>query len=153
MNIKSSIIIFSFSLIVFIIACGNKKNKNNTIAFSFINITENQKVSRPLPLVVKGKITNYDSLPKDVKSKLYVYLIEQSTKERIWHIEPKVSVDDQGNFRGLTWLGNSWQGKWSTFNICVFAVNSPLKLNNGDHPVKVKPMHMGEKCIQIKRHY
>jgi len=144
----SAIIIASMALIFIMAGCSKKEELVN---FSFTSHKDGQRVSSHHPRTIRGTITNFNELPDDVRNNLNIYLIEQSTRESIWHIEPRGSVDKDGNWRAITWLGNRRQGNRNTFNVCVFASEERLKLNDGDHPVDEKPDNIGEACIQIKR--
>ena len=100
---------------------------------------------------MKGTITNYDSLSAEQKKNTHLYLVEQSTMEKIWHIEPETTVDAHGNWSGLTWLGKWREKNDDNFHVCIVALDKKLKLNNGNHPVKEKPMGMAETCIDMTR--
>jgi hypothetical protein len=126
--------------------CGDKSGGD--VELSITSHKSGQRVYRPLPLKMRGRIKNFSDHKKE---DLHIYLIEQSTRERIWHIEPRARIDNKGNWSAVTWLGNPRVGKYSTYNVCVFASPVRLKLNDGDHPVKEKPEHNGEFCIKLKR--
>ncbi|MFC1670229.1 hypothetical protein ACFL20_07520 [Spirochaetota bacterium] len=149
---KIGIILFIFaSSIMLVSLSGCKKGQKATgkVKLKFTSIKHENTVSRPLPILVKGEITNYDNL----KGKgIHIYLIEQSLKEgKKWHIEPKCKLTGDGKWQGPTWLGNKKQGNKSTFNLCVFASSKVIKLRNGNHPVWKKPANIGENCIKVKR--
>jgi len=131
---------------IIIISSHACSKKSDFIKFKITSHKTGEIVSRPLPLTIRGKILNYNK-----KESLYIYIAEQSTREKIWHIEPRARVNSKGRWRALTWLGNRKQGKRNLFRVCVFALDSPLELNNGDHPVKEKPDSIGELCIKLKR--
>lgn len=131
--------------------CGKKKSgekSSGDVQLSISSHKSGQKARSPLPLKMRGRIKNFSDLKKE---DLYIYLVEQSTKERIWHIEPRARIDKKGNWSALTWLGNPRVGKYSRYTVCVFASPVKLKLNNGNHPVKEKPEHNGEFCITLNR--
>lgn len=164
MKLLKSYRISSIAFLMFLIlttGCSKDKDENevvkesssvNDIVLKFTSHNAGNVVSRPLPLKMTGKIENYSDLDDEVKKNgLNIYLIEQSTKERIWHIEPRGKVDNDGNWKAITWLGNYRQGNRNTFNVCVFASKNRLKLRNGNHPVKVKPDNIGEECIKLVR--
>jgi outer membrane protein assembly factor BamB len=138
-----------------ILSCGKKDTggtaKSGKPGLSFTSHSSGSTVSSSLPLVMKGKIDNYDRLDEKMKTKLHLYLMEQSSTEKIWHIEPEVSVDAKGEWSGKTWLGNPRTGNGETYNVCILALERKLKLRNGNHPVARKPAFIGETCISIKR--
>lgn len=151
-NTGPSIILIIFFLIT-LPGCGGEKESGKSsgkVELSITSHSSGQKVNRPLPLKMKGRIKNFSDLRRE---DLYIYIIEQSTKEKIWHIEPRAGIDSKGNWHAITWLGNPRLGKWSRYNVCVFASPVKLKLNDGDHPVREKPGNNGEFCIQLKRRY
>jgi hypothetical protein len=137
------------------LSCGKKDMggavKNGKLGLSFTSHSSGSTASSSLPLVMKGKIDNYDRLDEKEKKKLRLYLMEQSSTEKIWHIEPEVSVDSKGEWSGITWLGNQRTGNGETYTVCILALEERLKLRNGNHPVDRKPAFIGETCISIKR--
>lgn len=152
-------ILSALFLFIFILtgpACKNKEQvtapQGKKIELTIESHKPGNTVRRPLPLVMHGRIKNYAELTGTGSNKgLFVYLIEQSTREKIWHIEPQVVIDDKGNWKGVTWLGNKITGNRSKYNVCVFASEKELKLKNGNHPVKDKPAATGESCLEINR--
>jgi|GEM_PF-1550894 len=146
---KNSVLFLSVIFItVMTAACGKK---STAVQFNFTSHKDGSVVSRSLPLKMSGTVVNYDKLDAKLKNNLHVYLIEQSTKEKIWHIEPEGTLDSKGIWRAITWLGNPRQGNHNIFNVCVFATDEILELNDGDHPVKEKPDFLGEACITVRR--
>jgi hypothetical protein len=126
--------------------CGGKSSGD--VELTITSHQSGQRVYRPLPVKMRGSVKNFSDLKKE---DLHIYLIEQSTKEKIWHIEPEARIDSKGNWSAVTWLGNPRVGKYSMYNVCVFASPKRLKLNDGNHPIKEKPEHNGEFCIKLKR--
>lgn len=144
---QGQIFLIIFLLTVMAAACSKEKK----IELSITSHRDGAVVSRPLPLRVKGKITNFTSLSGEEKANLQIYLLEQGGGEKIWHIEPAVVVRSDGTWHGLTWLGNRRLGNSRDFSLCAFSSPQKLKLNDGNHPVKEKPAHNGETCITLKR--
>lgn len=126
-------------------------SKDEPVELAISSHRNNAVISRPLPMTVRGRITNFDTLPPEQQQDLHIYLIEQGSGEDIWHIEPAVRVSQKGTWRGLTWLGNRKQGNRKSFTLCAFTSPQKLDLNNGNHPVKEKPENTGEVCITVKR--
>ncbi len=128
---------------------GCKKEK--PVVFEITSHSEGDVVYDPLPMTLKGTISNFRRLPDKQKENLNIYIAEKSTLEKIWHLEPRGRVDEKGNWKALTWLGNPTQGRRSDYILCVFSSPERLTLNDGNHPVKERPPHNGEKCITLKR--
>jgi len=142
----------SFYLITALtIAAASGCSKDEPVTLTITSPRKGAVLSRPLPLKVKGRITNFEKLPAEQQQNLHIYLIEQGSGEDIWHIEPAVRVSQKGTWRGLTWLGNRKQGNRKSFTLCAFSSPQKLDLNNGNHPVKEKPENNGEVCISVKR--
>ncbi len=136
--------------VVIAVHSGCKKNK--TIEIQVTSHSDGDVVYDPLPIKMKGVITNYKKLSEKQKAeRVNLYIAEQCENEVIWHLEPRGTVDAEGNWTALTWLGNPNQGRRSDYTICLFISPERLVLNDGDHPVKEKPPHTGETCITLKR--
>ena len=136
--------------ILFVSGCGKFSPQ---VEFIITSPKSGSKFSRPLPLLVKGSIKEWEKhRSRHDKGQLFVYLIEQSRPEgQRWHIEPAAKIDSKGNWKAVTWLGNRKQGKRSVYSLCVFATDKEIPLKNGDHPVMEKPENIGELCIELKR--
>ncbi len=152
-NKTPALLFLIFTLPVLILSCsGEKKNElkeTGNIEFTFLNVKQGDTLSNPLPVKIKGKIKNFTDIEN--RDKLRLYLVEQSTREKIWHIEPRGKISKEGEWSALTWLGSKRHGNKNTFNLCVFVTEEELRLNNGDHPVKKRPDSVASKCIQLKR--
>ena len=148
---KKTIPALLFSGILALTACGNLDKGKKGFTLTFTSHKAGETVDTSLPLRMKGKVEGYKSLSDEQRKNLHLYLVEQSTPERRWHIEPAAVISPDGDWTAVTWLGNRHQGNGSTFHVCLVALDKALKLRNGDHPVKEKPKGMAEVCIDLVR--
>ena len=132
-------------------ACSKKASQKGEMALTISSHKTGDKVVNFMPLTMKGSIKGYESMPADKKKNLHLYLVEQSTQERIWHIEPEAKIDAKGDWSAVTWLGKRHEKNDNNFHVCAVALDKHLKLKNGNHPVKEKPAGMGETCIDLER--
>jgi len=150
-----SIPVWALSCLLIFASCAKGEQgpvQDKKIQLTFESHKTGDTVKRPLPVIMHGRISSMKELQEPGKAAgLFVYLIEQGTREKIWHIEPMAVIDDKGTWKGLTWLGNRITGNRSRYNVCVFASRKELKLNDGNHPVKEKPENTGEACIELIR--
>ncbi len=153
---KASVLICLLVSISLVVSCSKKGGETSSpqkgdISLTFTSHKSGDVVQKPLPVTMKGTVKNYDSLSAEQKKNMHLYLVEQSTMEKIWHIEPEATVDAQGNWTGKTWLGKWREKNDDNFHVCIVALDKKLKLRNGNHPVDKKPSGLAETCIDMTR--
>lgn len=138
-------------ILIVAVSCSKKSSQKGEMELTITSHKTGEKAVNPMPLAMKGKVEGYNSLSAEKKKNLHLYLVEQSTQERIWHIEPEAKLDEKGNWTAVTWLGKRHEKDDNKFHVCLVALDKRLKLKNGNHPVKEKPKGMAETCIDLER--